>query len=120
MESCFKIVFEQNLSLQLRYASEDALTKITQHIFTRLPTFREDIRHPYIRYLVMNSKGEKRRQRAHEVDDSDQEDERESPSLEKSPLILARDQEHERKGSDAAASQLGRHLRVLSYSFYRI
>ncbi|VDP01466.1 unnamed protein product [Heligmosomoides polygyrus] len=63
MQSCFRIVFEQHLSPLLRKAAEATLSDMTQLIFTRLPTFHEDARHPYIRKLVMNTKGEKRRRR---------------------------------------------------------
>ncbi|XGW13828.1 hypothetical protein V3C99_000264 [Haemonchus contortus] len=63
MQSCFRIVFEQHLSPLLRKAAEATLSDMTQLIFTRLPTFHEDARHPYIRKLVMNAKGEKRRRR---------------------------------------------------------
>ena len=49
----------------------------------------------------MNSKGEKRRHRTQEIVESDVED-RDSPPLEKSPLIS-----EQRKNSDAGAAQLG-------------
>lgn len=52
MQSCFRIAFEQNLSPLLRKAAEATLADMTQLVFTRLPTFSEDIRHPYIRKLV--------------------------------------------------------------------
>ncbi|KAL6725186.1 hypothetical protein Aduo_007257 [Ancylostoma duodenale] len=52
MQSCFRIVFEQHLSPLLRKAAEATLSDMTQLIFTRLPTFHEDARHPYIRKLV--------------------------------------------------------------------
>uniref|UniRef100_A0A158P6M8 SEC7 domain-containing protein n=1 Tax=Angiostrongylus cantonensis TaxID=6313 RepID=A0A158P6M8_ANGCA len=63
MQSCFRIVFEQHLSPLLRKAAEATLSDMTQLIFTRLPTFSEDARHPYMRKLVMNAKGDKRRRR---------------------------------------------------------
>ncbi|KAJ1370138.1 G-box binding factor [Parelaphostrongylus tenuis] len=63
MQSCFRIVFEQHLSPLLRKAAEATLSDMTQLIFTRLPTFSEDARHPYMRKLVMNAKGDKRRKR---------------------------------------------------------
>ncbi|MFH4973909.1 hypothetical protein AB6A40_000618 [Gnathostoma spinigerum] len=52
MQSCFRICFEGALSELLRKAAEATLADMTQLIFTRLPTFKEDIRHPYIRKLV--------------------------------------------------------------------
>ncbi|KAE9417648.1 hypothetical protein Angca_008878 [Angiostrongylus cantonensis] len=52
MQSCFRIVFEQHLSPLLRKAAEATLSDMTQLIFTRLPTFSEDARHPYMRKLV--------------------------------------------------------------------
>ncbi|KHJ93323.1 hypothetical protein OESDEN_06770 [Oesophagostomum dentatum] len=68
MQSCFRIVFEQHLSPLLRKAAEATLSDMTQLIFTRLPTFHEDARHPYIRKLVMNAKGDKRRRRRRRTD----------------------------------------------------
>ncbi|VDO34070.1 unnamed protein product [Brugia timori] len=52
MQSCFRISFEPALSELLREAAEATLSDMTQLLFTRLPTFQEDIRHPYIRKLV--------------------------------------------------------------------
>ncbi|CAJ0942083.1 unnamed protein product, partial [Mesorhabditis belari] len=63
MQSCFRICFEQNLSEMLRKAAESTLSDMTQLIFARLPDFEEDIRHPYIRKLVMSAKRDKRRRR---------------------------------------------------------
>ncbi|CAD6198940.1 unnamed protein product [Caenorhabditis auriculariae] len=63
MQSCFRIVFEQNLSFLLRKAAETTLADMTQLIFTRLPTFVEDTRHPYMRKLVKNRKSEVKRKR---------------------------------------------------------
>ncbi|CAI5445758.1 unnamed protein product [Caenorhabditis angaria] len=58
--------FEQNLSLLLRKAAESILADMTQLIFTRLPTFVEDTRHPYIRQLVnTNEKRQKRKKKRH-------------------------------------------------------
>uniref|UniRef100_A0A1I7SZ73 DCB domain-containing protein n=1 Tax=Caenorhabditis tropicalis TaxID=1561998 RepID=A0A1I7SZ73_9PELO len=66
MQSCFRIVFEQNLSLLLRKAAESTLADMTQLIFTRLPTFVEDTRHPYIRQLVNpTEKRQKRKKKRH-------------------------------------------------------
>uniref|UniRef100_A0A8R1Y720 SEC7 domain-containing protein n=1 Tax=Onchocerca volvulus TaxID=6282 RepID=A0A8R1Y720_ONCVO len=52
MQSCFRISFEPALSELLREVAEATLSDMTQLLFTRLPTFQEDIRHPYIRKLV--------------------------------------------------------------------
>uniref|UniRef100_A0A0M3K5K3 Mitochondrial inner membrane protease subunit n=1 Tax=Anisakis simplex TaxID=6269 RepID=A0A0M3K5K3_ANISI len=52
MQSCFRICFEGALSELLRRAAESTLADMTQLLFTRLPSFKEDIRHPYIRKLV--------------------------------------------------------------------
>ncbi|GMR39825.1 hypothetical protein PMAYCL1PPCAC_10020, partial [Pristionchus mayeri] len=61
MQSCFRICFELHLSELLRVAARTTLADMTQLIFTRLPTFEDDLRHPYIRKLVMNTKGKQRR-----------------------------------------------------------
>lgn len=53
MQSCFRISFEPALSELLREVAEATLSDMTQLLFTRLPTFQEDIRHPYIRKLVL-------------------------------------------------------------------
>lgn len=53
MQSCFRISFEPALSELLREVAESTLSDMTQLLFTRLPTFQEDIRHPYIRKLVL-------------------------------------------------------------------
>lgn len=55
MQSCFRISFEPALSELLREVAEATLSDMTQLLFTRLPTFQEDIRHPYIRKLVLLS-----------------------------------------------------------------
>lgn len=52
MQSCFRISFEPALSELLRKVAEATLSDMTQLLFTRLPSFKEDIRHPYIRKLV--------------------------------------------------------------------
>ncbi|EFO21246.1 Sec7 domain-containing protein [Loa loa] len=52
MQSCFRISFEPALSELLRGVAEATLSDMTQLLFTRLSTFQEDIRHPYIRKLV--------------------------------------------------------------------
>lgn len=52
MQSCFRICFEGSLSELLRKIAESTLADMTQLLFTRLPTFDEDTRHPYIRKLV--------------------------------------------------------------------
>ncbi|CAI4230553.1 unnamed protein product [Auanema sp. JU1783] len=63
MQSSFRIAFEGDLSPLLRKAAEATLSDMTQLIFTRLPTFHEDVRHPYYRKLVMNAKGDKKKRR---------------------------------------------------------
>ncbi|KHN78013.1 Golgi-specific brefeldin A-resistance guanine nucleotide exchange factor 1 [Toxocara canis] len=55
MQSCFRICFESALSELLRKAAESTLADMTQLLFTRLPSFKEDIRHPYIRKLEERS-----------------------------------------------------------------
>uniref|UniRef100_A0A915C108 SEC7 domain-containing protein n=2 Tax=Parascaris univalens TaxID=6257 RepID=A0A915C108_PARUN len=57
MQSCFRICFEGALSELLRRAAEATLADMTQLLFTRLPSFKEDIRHPYIRKLVKRTGG---------------------------------------------------------------
>jgi hypothetical protein len=52
MQSCLRLCFETTLSAVLRKAAENTLADMAQLIFTRLPTFTEDSRHPYIRKLV--------------------------------------------------------------------
>ncbi|GMT18525.1 hypothetical protein PFISCL1PPCAC_9822, partial [Pristionchus fissidentatus] len=68
MQSCFRICFETHLSELLRKAARTTLADMTQLIFTRLPTFEEDLRHPYIRKLVMNAKGQRRRRKTRPVE----------------------------------------------------
>lgn len=53
MQSCLRICFEGALSELLRKAAESTLADMTQLIFTRLPSFKQDIRDPYIRRLVI-------------------------------------------------------------------
>lgn len=67
MQSCFRIVFEQNLSLLLRKAAESTLADMTQLIFTRLPTFVEDTRHPYIRQLVNPTEKRQKRKKKRQL-----------------------------------------------------
>uniref|UniRef100_A0A8R1DN99 SEC7 domain-containing protein n=1 Tax=Caenorhabditis japonica TaxID=281687 RepID=A0A8R1DN99_CAEJA len=75
MQSCFRIVFEQNLSKILRKAAESTLADMTQLIFTRLPTFVKDTRHRRIRHLVNPSekrhRRKKRRQNSANVESKD-------------------------------------------------
>lgn len=52
MQCGFRICFESSLSGLIRKTAESTLSDITQLLFTRLPTFQEDTRHPYIRKLV--------------------------------------------------------------------
>ncbi|CAI2349170.1 unnamed protein product [Caenorhabditis sp. 36 PRJEB53466] len=84
MQSCFRIVFEQNLSLLLRKAAESTLADMTQLIFTRLPTFVEDTRHPYIRQLVnpteKRQKRKKKRQISVHVEQKNESKEEETPT----------------------------------------
>ncbi|KAI1710082.1 sec7 domain-containing protein [Ditylenchus destructor] len=63
LQCCFRIGLESSLPELLRLAAETALVDISRLLFTRLPTFGQDIRHPYIRKLVMKSRadGKKRR-----------------------------------------------------------
>ncbi|UMM22956.1 hypothetical protein L5515_003908 [Caenorhabditis briggsae] len=94
MQSCFRIVFEQNLSLLLRKAAESTLADMTQLIFTRLPTFVEDTRHPYIRQLVNPSekrqKRKKKRQSSTHIEHKEKkDDETESNATESTKLITA-------------------------------
>ncbi|CAB3401302.1 unnamed protein product [Caenorhabditis bovis] len=92
MQSCFRIVFEQNLSLLLRKAAESTLSDMTQLIFTRLPTFVEDTRHPYIRQLVnTNEKRQKRKKKrisVHVDQPPKLEEPKEDDSNEKTKLIV--------------------------------
>eukprot|EP00080_Pristionchus_pacificus_P016438 PDM76458.1 gbf-1 [Pristionchus pacificus] len=91
MQSCFRICFELHLSELLRKAARTTLADMTQLIFTRLPTFEEDLRHPYIRKLVMNTKGQRRRRKTRpsekkvkkEVKEEEEERERERSDSEK-------------------------------------
>lgn len=55
LQSCFRICFETRLSQLLRKAAESCITDMSQLLFTRLPTFIEDPRHPYIRRLKMRA-----------------------------------------------------------------
>ncbi len=55
MQSCFRICFETRLSELLRKAAEYTLSDMIQLLFTRLPTFKEDPTHPYIRRLKMRT-----------------------------------------------------------------
>ncbi len=55
MQSGFRICFETRLSELLRKAAESTLSDMIQLLFTRLPTFKEDPRHPYIRKLKMRA-----------------------------------------------------------------
>lgn len=94
MQSCFRIVFEQNLSLLLRKAAESTLADMTQLIFTRLPTFVEDTRHPYIRQLVnpteKRQKRKKKRQLSiHTESKEKKQDETEITATESTKLISA-------------------------------
>ncbi|KAK0421394.1 hypothetical protein QR680_015210 [Steinernema hermaphroditum] len=65
MQTCFRIAFayENSVSEVLRKMAESTLADITKLLFTRLPTFTEDIRHPYIRKLIMKATNTKRRKR---------------------------------------------------------
>ncbi|VDP33506.1 unnamed protein product [Soboliphyme baturini] len=55
LQSCFRICFESRLTCLLRKAAESCLIDMVQLLFTRLPTFVEDLHHPYIRRLKMQS-----------------------------------------------------------------
>ncbi|GMS87930.1 hypothetical protein PENTCL1PPCAC_10105, partial [Pristionchus entomophagus] len=88
MQSCFRICFELHLSELLRKAARTTLADMTQLIFTRLPTFEEDLRHPYIRKLVMNTKGQRRRRKTRPAEkktkkEREEEEERERSDSEK-------------------------------------
>ncbi|KAH7731336.1 Sec7 domain containing protein [Aphelenchoides avenae] len=61
MQCGFRICFESSLSSLIRKTAESTLSDITQLLFIRLPTFQEDTRHPYIRKLVMKSRGGRRK-----------------------------------------------------------
>ncbi|TKR64527.1 hypothetical protein L596_025041 [Steinernema carpocapsae] len=65
MQTCFRIAFssENSVSDVLRKMAESTLGDMTRLLFTRLPTFTEDINHPYIRNLVMKATNAKRRKR---------------------------------------------------------
>uniref|UniRef100_A0AC35TM01 SEC7 domain-containing protein n=1 Tax=Rhabditophanes sp. KR3021 TaxID=114890 RepID=A0AC35TM01_9BILA len=56
IQSCFKIAFESTLSEMLRKIAEDTLRDMTEVIFSRLPTFQEDVRHLYPKMLHAKSK----------------------------------------------------------------
>lgn len=63
LQCCFRIGLESSLSELLRLAAESTLTDMTRLLFTRLVTFEQDIRHPYIRKLVMKSRNDKNRRK---------------------------------------------------------
>uniref|UniRef100_A0A914VU46 SEC7 domain-containing protein n=2 Tax=Plectus sambesii TaxID=2011161 RepID=A0A914VU46_9BILA len=63
MQSCFRICFETRLSELLRKSAESTLADMIQLLFTRLPTFKQDLRHPYIRKLVMRAGGDTAKRR---------------------------------------------------------
>ncbi|CAG9537440.1 unnamed protein product [Cercopithifilaria johnstoni] len=68
MQSCFRISFESALSELLREVAEATLSDMTQLLFSRLPTFQEDIRHPYIRKLMKRAghlAGKRKRRRTY-------------------------------------------------------
>ncbi|VDN06562.1 unnamed protein product [Thelazia callipaeda] len=75
MQSCFRISFEPALTELLREVAEATLSDMTQLLFTRLPSFQEDIRHPYIRKLVKRAghiMGKRRRQKNYSNDSSNE------------------------------------------------
>ncbi|KFD71266.1 hypothetical protein M514_04892 [Trichuris suis] len=63
LQSCFRICFEERLSLLLRKAAETCLRDMVMAIFTRLSSFVEDARHPYVRRLM--ARGAAREERKH-------------------------------------------------------
>uniref|UniRef100_A0A915DUN0 SEC7 domain-containing protein n=1 Tax=Ditylenchus dipsaci TaxID=166011 RepID=A0A915DUN0_9BILA len=63
LQCCFRIGLEGSLPELLRMAAESALVDITRLLFTRLPTFGQDTRHPYIRKLVMKSRTDNAKKR---------------------------------------------------------
>lgn len=72
LQSCFRICFETRLSELLRRACEYTLMDMIQLLFTRLPTFQEDPRDPYVRKLAMRTRtqahaghGKRRKQYKH-------------------------------------------------------
>lgn len=52
LQCCIRIGLESSLPELLKMAAESTLTDMTRLLFIRLPTFGQDIRHPYIRKLV--------------------------------------------------------------------
>uniref|UniRef100_A0A5S6QUR4 SEC7 domain-containing protein n=1 Tax=Trichuris muris TaxID=70415 RepID=A0A5S6QUR4_TRIMR len=63
LQSCFRICFEERLSLLLRKAAESCLRDMVMVIFTRLSSFVEDPRHPYVKRLI--ARGAAREERKH-------------------------------------------------------
>lgn len=103
MQSCFRIVFEQNLSLLLRKAAESTLADMTQLIFTRLPTFVEDTRHPYIRQLVnpteKRQKRKKKRQLSAHIENKERKDEESEKNVTESTKLIGVSSEVEIDGA---------------------
>ncbi|GMR39829.1 hypothetical protein PMAYCL1PPCAC_10024, partial [Pristionchus mayeri] len=101
MQSCFRICFELHLSELLRKAARTTLADMTQLIFTRLPTFEEDLRHPYIRKLVMNTKGQRRRRKTRPAEKKTKKEEEKEREDEEE-----RERERERSDSEKEAEDV--------------
>lgn len=61
LHTLFRVNFDLNLNITLRMAAETALVNMTRIIFSGIPSFTYDAKHPYMKRLVVDKKKEETR-----------------------------------------------------------